>query len=232
MKRLDRFVLKAFLGPFAAILLIVVFVLMLHFLWLYIDELVGKGLGFRVIAEFLMWGTCTILPLALPLATLLSSMMTFGQMTENKELMAVKASGISFVRVMTPLIIVSAFIALGAYYIGDNLVPRAYMEIYQLRTDIGKTKEEKQAEAETAKTEGADEPTKAKAEGESAVAATREVLTSIFSSTVTAVKNSASDAAGAVVDGVKNAADAAAEGVKNAADAAVEGVKNIFGGDK
>ena len=142
MKRLDRFVLKAFLGPFAAILLIVVFVLMLHFLWLYIDELVGKGLGFRVIAEFLMWGTCTILPLALPLATLLSSMMTFGQMTENKELMAVKASGVSFVRVMTPLIIVSAIIAIGAYYIGDNLVPKAYMEIYQLRTDIGKTKEE------------------------------------------------------------------------------------------
>ncbi|MBO4610920.1 MAG: LptF/LptG family permease, partial [Bacteroidales bacterium] len=142
MKKLDRFVLKSFIGPFVAILLIVVFVLVMQFLWLYIDELVGKGLGMRVIAEFLMWGTCTILPLALPLSTLLASMMTFGQMTENKELMAVKASGVSFVRIISPIIIVSAIVAGAAYYVGDNLVPKAYMEIYQLRTDIGKTKEE------------------------------------------------------------------------------------------
>ena len=142
MKRLDRFVLKSFIGPFAAILLIVVFILVMQFLWLYIDELVGKGLGLRVIAEFLMWGTCTILPLALPLATLLASMMTFGQMAENKELMAVKASGVSFVRIISPIIVVSAIVAFAAYYVGDNLVPKAYMEIYQLRTDIGKTKEE------------------------------------------------------------------------------------------
>ena len=102
-------------------------------------------------------------------------------------------------------------------------------------TDIGKTKEEKQAAAETAEIAEPDAKAtvaQAEAEGTSAVAATREVLTSIFSSTATAVKNSASDAAGAVVDGAKSAANAAAEGVKNAADAAVEGVKNLFGGDK
>lgn len=118
--------------------------------------------------------------------------------------------------------VVDGSIHLAAKITGGHALPVPLPTI--TLTDIGKTKEEKQAEAETAetaKTEGADEPAKAKAEGESAVAATREVLTSIFSSTVTAVKNSASDAAGAVVDGVKNAADAA-----------VEGVKNIFGGDK
>lgn len=142
MKRLDRFTLKAFMGPFAAILLIVVFILVMQFLWLYIDELVGKGLGMKVILEFLMWGMCTILPLALPLATLLASMMTVGQMTENKELMAVKASGVSFLRVITPITVVAAIIAAAAFWVGDNLVPKAYMEIYQLRTDIGKTKEE------------------------------------------------------------------------------------------
>lgn len=142
MKRLDKFVLKAFVGPFVAILLVVVFILMMQFLWLYIDELVGKGLGMKVIMEFLMWGTCTILPLAMPLATLLASMMTFGQMSENKELMAIKASGVSLVRVMTPLIMTSMIIAVGAFFIGNNLVPKAYMEIYQLRTDIGKTKSE------------------------------------------------------------------------------------------
>lgn len=142
VKKLDKFVLKAFIGPFVAILLIVVFILMMQFLWLYIDELVGKGLGMKVILEFMMWGTCTILPLALPLATLLSSMMTFGQMAENKELMAIKASGVSLVRVMFPLMVVSALIALGAFFVGNNLVPKAFKEIYQLRTDIGKTKSE------------------------------------------------------------------------------------------
>ncbi len=142
MKRLDRFILKAFIGPFIAVLLVVIFILVMQFLWVYIDELVGKGLGFKVIMEFLMWGTCTILPLALPLATLLSSMMTLGQMTENNELMAIKASGISLVRVMAPLTVVSCFIATGAFFVGNNLVPKAFNEIYTLRDDIGRTKSE------------------------------------------------------------------------------------------
>lgn len=142
MKRLDRFILKAFIGPFVAVLLVVIFILVMQFLWVYIDELVGKGLGLRVIMEFLMWGTCTILPLALPLATLLASMMTLGQMTENNELMAIKASGISLVRVMAPLTVVSVFIATGAFFIGNNLVPKAFNEIYTLRDDIGRTKSE------------------------------------------------------------------------------------------
>ena len=63
MKKLDKFILKSFVGPFIAILLIVIFILMMQFLWLYIDELVGKGLGFKVIMEFMMWGACTLLPL-------------------------------------------------------------------------------------------------------------------------------------------------------------------------
>ncbi|MDO5443452.1 MAG: LptF/LptG family permease, partial [Bacteroidia bacterium] len=83
MKKLDRFILKSFIGPFIAILALVVFILVMQFLWVYIDELVGKGLTFGVILEFLMWGGCTILPMALPLATLLSTMWTIGQMSEN-----------------------------------------------------------------------------------------------------------------------------------------------------
>ena len=72
MKKLDRFILKSFIGPFVAILFIVVFILAMQTLWLYIDELVGKGLGIRTILEFLFWGVCSLaLPLALPLATLL-----------------------------------------------------------------------------------------------------------------------------------------------------------------
>ncbi len=142
MKRLDRFILKSFLGPLVAILLVVVFVLLLQFLWLYIDELVGKGLGLRVILEFLMWGACTILPQAMPLATLLASMMVVGQMAENNELLAIKAAGVSFSRIIAPLTAASLVIAVGAFFVGDRLVPLAFNEIYTLRDDIGKTKNE------------------------------------------------------------------------------------------
>lgn len=142
MKRLDRFILSSFAGPFVAILLVVIFILMMQFLWLYIDELVGKGLSFGIIAEFLLWGCCTILPLALPLSTLLASMMIMGQLSENNELIAMKASGISLARVMSPLIIASAIISVGAFYASNNLVPYSYKKIYMLRDDIGRTKSE------------------------------------------------------------------------------------------
>ncbi len=105
MKRIDQFLLKSFVGPFAAILLVVIFILMMQFLWLYIDELVGKGLSFRIIMEFMGWGSITLLPMALPLATLLASMMTLGSMGEKYELLAMKAAGISLARILVPVLI-------------------------------------------------------------------------------------------------------------------------------
>ena len=125
-----------------AILFVVLFVLVMQFLWVYIDDLVGKGLSMKVIGEFLLWGSCTILPLAVPLATLLAAMMTMGQMVENSELIAAKAAGISITRIMTPLIISSAIISIGAFFASNNLVPYSYNRIYTLRDDIGRTKEE------------------------------------------------------------------------------------------
>lgn len=142
MKKLDQFLLKSFVGPFLAILAIVTFILVLQFLWLYIDELVGKGLELKVILEFLMWGSCQTLPLAIPLATLLSSMMTLGQMGEQFELTAIKASGISLLRVLAPMIAVAVLISIGAFYIGDRLVPYSINQIYTMRDDIGRTKSE------------------------------------------------------------------------------------------
>lgn len=114
----------------------------MQFLWLYIDELVGKGLSLLIVAEFLMWGSFTILPLALPLATLLSAMMTMGQLGEFSELTAMKASGLSLTRILSPLIVSAVLISVGAFYASNNLVPYAYNKIYTLRDDIGKTKEE------------------------------------------------------------------------------------------
>ena len=142
MKKLDKFILKAFVGPFFAVLLVVIFILMMQFLWLYIDELVGKGLSLRVIGEFLLWGVCTILPLALPLATLLSSVMTLGNLGENNELLAIRSAGIPLTRVMAPMIGAALIISVGAFFIGDSLVPKAFNQIYTLRDDIGKTKDE------------------------------------------------------------------------------------------
>jgi methionyl-tRNA formyltransferase len=142
MKKLDQFILKSFIGPFFAILAITIFILVMQFLWLYIDELVGKGLEFKVILEFPMWGSCQVLPLALPLATLLSSMMTFGAMGENYELTAMKASGISLARILTPAMVAGALIAVAAFFIGDRLVPYSINQIYTMRDDIGRTKSE------------------------------------------------------------------------------------------
>ncbi len=142
MKKLDNYILKSFIGPFVAILLLVVFILMMQFLWLYIDELVGKGLSLKVVLEFLGWGAATMLPLSLPLATILASVMTMGSLAENSELIAMKSAGISLGRIMTPLIASSFVIAIGAFFIANNLVPTAYNNIYTLTEDIRKTKDE------------------------------------------------------------------------------------------
>ncbi len=142
MKKLDKFIIKSFVGPFIAILLVVVFILVMQFLWLYIDELVGKGLSMKVILEFLAWGSATMLPLSLPLATLLASMMTLGTLGENNELLAIKAAGISLQRVMIPLAAICGIISIGAFFVSNDLIPVAYNKIYTLRDDIGKTKGE------------------------------------------------------------------------------------------
>lgn len=115
---------------------------MLQFLWLYIDELVGKGLSALVILEFLAWGSATLIPLALPIATLLASIMTLGGMGEDNELLAMKAAGISLQRILRPLIIVSFFLSIGAFFASNNLIPVSYNKIYSLRDDISNTKEE------------------------------------------------------------------------------------------
>ncbi|MBQ1748053.1 MAG: LptF/LptG family permease [Bacteroidales bacterium] len=142
VKTLDMYMLKSFLGPFIAVFAIVTFILMMQFLWLYIDELVGKGLSFKIILQFLMWGSATLIPYALPLATLLASIMTMGNLGENSELLSMKAAGISLQRILRPLSYVAAFIVIGAFFASNNLIPVAYNKIYTLREDITNTKEE------------------------------------------------------------------------------------------
>ena len=142
MKILDKFILKSFFWPFVVAFLLVTFILMMQFLWLYIDELVGKGLSLGIIAEFLGWGCCTLIPMALPLATLFSSIMAMGNLGENNELLAMKSAGISLQRILMPLIFVAVLISIGAFFASNNLIPLAWNKICTLRDDIANTKSE------------------------------------------------------------------------------------------
>src|SRR5450759_2271404 len=107
MKKLYWFILKSYLGPLVMTFFIALFILLMQFLWKYIDDLVGKGLEWRIVAEFLTYASFGLVPLAFPLAMLLASIMTFGNLGENYELVAMKASGISLFRIMRPLLIVT-----------------------------------------------------------------------------------------------------------------------------
>ncbi|MDR0691740.1 MAG: LptF/LptG family permease [Prevotellaceae bacterium] len=136
MKRLDRYILTSYLGPMLLTFFVVLFVLMLQFLWLHIDDLVGKGLGLMVIGEFLFWGIITFIPLALPLSTLLSSIMTMGNMGESNELLAMKAAGMSIQRVMRPLMGLVVLISIVAFFVANSLIPYANLQISSLMFDI------------------------------------------------------------------------------------------------
>jgi lipopolysaccharide export system permease protein len=136
VKRLHLLVFKSFIGPFVLIFFIVLFVLLMQFLWRYIDDLVGKGLKFSVIAELLLYTSSSLVPMALPLAILMSSLMTFGNMGEFYELTAMKASGISLQRVMMPLIILVIFISIGAFFFANDVLPYTNLKMRTLLYDV------------------------------------------------------------------------------------------------
>jgi len=108
----------------------------MQFLWKYVDDLVGKGFDFNVIAELMFYASATFVPLALPLAVLLSSLMTFGNLGESYELVAVKSAGISLQRVIRPLIVFIIMISGGAFYFSNFILPKANLEFYSLLRDV------------------------------------------------------------------------------------------------
>ena len=123
MKRLHWYIIKSFLGPFFMTFFIVVFVLLMQFLWKYVDDLVGKGLEFEVLAEMLFYAAFGLLPYAFPLAMLLASIMTFGALGENYELVAMKSAGVSLFRIMRPLIVIAVFVTFIAFYFANYILP-------------------------------------------------------------------------------------------------------------
>jgi lipopolysaccharide export system permease protein len=136
VKRLHRLVISSFLGPFVMTFFIVLFLLLMQFLWRYIDELVGKGLEFKIIGELMLYAASSLVPLALPLAILLSSLMTFGNMGEFYELTALKSSGISLRRIMFPLIILVILISAGAFFFANNVLPVTNLKMKSLLYDV------------------------------------------------------------------------------------------------
>jgi lipopolysaccharide export system permease protein len=135
-KKLDILILKAFIGPFLAALIISTFVLTMQFFWLYIDDLVGKGLDILTIVELVGLVTVSMLTTALPLALLFSSIMTFGNLGESFELIAIKASGIPLIRFMRPLFIFAIFLAGVAFLFANNIIPITQMKLSNLKYEI------------------------------------------------------------------------------------------------
>lgn len=129
-------VLRSFIGPFVLIFFIVLFILLMQFLWRYIDDLVGKGLEMKVIGELLIYTSSSLVPMALPLAILMSSLMTFGNMGEYYELTAIKASGISLQRIMMPLIILILFVSIGAFFFANEVLPYTNLKMRSLLYDV------------------------------------------------------------------------------------------------
>jgi lipopolysaccharide export system permease protein len=136
IKKLDKLIIGAFIGPFIATFFITLFVLVLQFFWLYIDDIVGKGLDFVTIGRFILYVCATLVPLALPLAVLLSSIMTFGNLGETFELVAIKSAGIPLLRFMRPLFIVSLVICGIAFGFNNYIIPVAQLKMQTLKYDI------------------------------------------------------------------------------------------------
>ena len=140
VKKLYQLILKSFLGSFLFTFFIVIFVLLMQFLWVYVDDLVGKGLSFKIIMELFFHASLTFVPMALPLAILLASIMSFGDLGEHYELVAMKASGISIWKAMRPLFIFSIMLSGLAFIFSNSINPVATLKFKTLLFDVRKQK--------------------------------------------------------------------------------------------
>lgn len=136
MKKLYKLILISFAGPFAITFAVALFILVMQFLFKYLEDLAGKGLEWHIIAQLVMYASFTLVPLALPLAILLSSIMTLGNFAEHYELAAIKSAGISLRKVLTPLIGVAIIISFAAFLFSNNILPYANLKMSSLLYDV------------------------------------------------------------------------------------------------
>ena len=140
IKKLDKLILRAFIGPFLATFLLAIFVLILQFFWLWIDDFVGKGIDTPTLLKVISYVAASWVPVALPLAILLSTIMTFGNLGESYELVAIKSAGISLQRFMRPIMVVSILISGIAFLFNNNVIPVINLELNKLKYEIVYTK--------------------------------------------------------------------------------------------
>ena len=129
---MDLYILKNYLLLFAGTFFICLFIFIMQFVWMYIDDLVGKGLSWDVLAEFLFYASLTLVPMSLPLAVLLASLISFGNMGEKLELLSMKAAGIPLIRILSPIFIVSALICVASFFFQDRIQPQATRQLATL----------------------------------------------------------------------------------------------------
>lgn len=132
IKRLYTFMLQTFVPLFMMTFGICLFIVLMQFLWRYIDDMVGKGIGMAVLAEMFMYAALYLVPMALPLAVLLASLMTFGNLGERLELLAMKSAGISLIHIMRPLIVALAMISVGTFFYQNNAMPVVQVKLFTL----------------------------------------------------------------------------------------------------
>ena len=140
MKQLHLFLIQSFLRPFIVTFFITIFLLLMQFLWKYIDDLVGKGLELTQVAELLFYASARFIPIALPISILLSSVMTFGKLGEQYELVALKSAGISLYKLLLPLLILVLFISYGSFLFSNYIMPIANLKNASMIYDIQKKK--------------------------------------------------------------------------------------------
>lgn len=142
IKKLDIFILKSFLQLFSGTFFICLFIFMMQFLWRYVDELVGKGLGISILAQFFFYSGLTLIPLSLPLAILLAALMTFGNFGERYELLSMKAAGIPLLRIIRPLFITCSLLCCISFYFQNVIAPKAQMKLWTLLVSMKQTSPE------------------------------------------------------------------------------------------
>lgn len=132
IKKLDIYILKNYLLLFAGTFFICLFIFIMQFIWVYIDDLVGKGLSWDVLAEFFFYASLTLVPMSLPLAVLLASLISFGNMGEKLELLSMKAAGVPLIRILCPIFIVASMICVASFVFQDKVLPQATRQLATL----------------------------------------------------------------------------------------------------
>ena len=142
IRRLYSFVLRTFFPLLFATFSVCLFILLMQFLWQHINDMVGKGVGVGILAELFLYASLSLTPMALPLSILLASLMTFGNLGEHFELLAMKASGISLIRIMKPMIITILFFVVISLYFQNNILPAAQTKMYTILYSLKQTSPE------------------------------------------------------------------------------------------